>query len=212
MEQDVSTAAARQSRIMDILAFNAVDEQLSPRDNALWYDVVQYGFNFVDEKCDYYLLNLFILDRERGRIKGGLVLLDKTTGAILTVSSISKASIQIVAQAFGFAQGITDIVANSYLFSISPALVTKNVNDAQLAYRTETYKQKAEIKSRGTAFAMVRGYLELCFPQTIEARIEENLSKTKGAPSSETPSSPKATAGIAPKISDAPPLIQTVPE
>ena len=165
-------------------------------------------------------------------IKGALVLLDKTTGAILTAANASKVSIEIVAQAFGFSQGITDIVANSYLFSLPPSTVTKNVKDAQFAYRGQTETDKLTISSAALAYARIRGYLALCFPQSIEAQIDANLAQTKGeaktpeTKTAETTMSAKkkkrlaATLDLArprfttlsqPAGSAVPPLVETVP-
>lgn len=202
---DVLAVSTRHTEILQHLAIASLGWEPLSLGDPHWYIVAQYGFNYVDEKCDAYLRSIFILDRQRGRIKSGLVLIDKTVGAVLLATDASKEAIEITAQLFGFSASITDVVANSYLFSISPALIFKNVKDAQFAYRNETKAQELTISSRGIAYARIRGYLELCFPQSIESRIENSLAKT-------TAEAAPPNAGTVRRTDvDANPLIQTVP-
>jgi hypothetical protein len=219
---DVKEVAERHTLILDYLATAAIGGSAPSASISTvvysqdWYEVALYGFNFVDEKCDAYLWNLFILERERGRIKNGLTLLDKTTNAILTAADASQLSISVVAQAFGFGQGITDIVAGSYLFSITPSIISQNVKDAQFAYRTEAARNSGAITSRATAYGLIRGYLALCFPHSIEARIERNLAQTTGAPAAPQKPERRAvgfeSAAASSRPVEVPPLILTVPE
>ncbi len=74
------------------------------------------GFNFVDEQCDAYLHELFVIDQDRDRLKQGIDVAGLVTNAILAATPASKASMAIVAQALGLSSQFTDTVANSYLF------------------------------------------------------------------------------------------------
>ena len=80
------------------------------------YIITLAGFNFVDEQCDAYLHELFIIDQDRDKLKAGLNSAGLVTNAILAATPASKTSMAIVAQAFGLSSQFTDTVANSYLY------------------------------------------------------------------------------------------------
>lgn len=176
-EKDAAISAERQFKVMQTFVYYS---EVPEADSEYWYEVMEVGFNYVDEKCDQYLHDLSSFQRHNDRLKKGFILTDKTTSAILAASGASTASLSVVAALFGFGAQATDIVAGSYLFNVSPGIVYKNVRDAQAAYRIQTALDDQEkfITTRSAAFNRIRGYLALCLPVSIEARIEENLMKT----------------------------------
>jgi hypothetical protein len=171
---DVQAFSRRQQDVLNAFVASS-PEGLYDADSIDYYEVVQSGFNYVDEKCDNYLRSLFILDRRRDRVRGGFLLLDKSTTAILNAASASQQAIVIVAQAFGLAAGFTDIFANSYLYN-EPSILFSTVDKMRHAYREQAAEEEAEIVTAAAAYGRIRGYLALCMPQTIEAKISETIS------------------------------------
>lgn len=177
-ETDVLAQMTRQNNVMNDFAVAAgyglgSEGKIAPpaSESPAWYGATLAGYNYVDEKCDAYLRQLFIWDRERGRIKEGLMQTDKLTGAILTASGVHGSTIQVIAQAFGFSSTMTTILADSYLYSVPLPTLFSTEEKMRKAYRDAAASQAARINSRATAYQSVRGYLALCFPQTIEAKM-----------------------------------------
>ena len=145
-----------------------------------WFAVMEAGFNYVDERCDAYLTDLFKGTREKDKIKGLATLADKTSGAILFASGAAKATMAIVAQSFGFAEGATDLIAGSYLFQIGPDAIQSIVAENHKAYRQSAYAKRNSIIYPTLAYHHIQKYLEMCLPQKIEADVNDALKKVKG--------------------------------
>ncbi|HLW90788.1 MAG TPA: hypothetical protein VKS78_05740, partial [Roseiarcus sp.] len=138
---DVDASAQNQIKVLRGLASASALDLPAASGSSDWYLVMEAGFNYVDEECDRYITDLFIKNRERDRLKGLAVLADKTTSAILAASNASKEAMEIVAQSFGFAEGATDLIANSYLFQIDPAHIQNLVAGMRRAYRQKAYEK-----------------------------------------------------------------------
>ncbi|MCA3625935.1 MAG: hypothetical protein IOC49_01725 [Methylobacterium sp.] len=171
-EDEVSVSISRQINIMEKLAIVAEANRNGPTD---YYLVTLAGFNFVDEQCDAFLRELYAIEVERNRAKRGLDGAGLLTGAILQASPASKATMEIVAQAFGFAGLMADTYANSYLMNARPSTILGVVSKLQRAYQDQTAIDKEKITSRPAAYAQIRGYLQLCMPVTIESHINERV-------------------------------------
>lgn len=155
-----------------------------------WYEVTLAGFNFVDEQCDAYLHELFVLDRTRNRLRSAITGTGTITQAILGVTPASKASIAIVAQAFGLASQLTDEFTNSYLFQSQSSNVVNIVGELQRQYRDQAGRDHAAIRpSMSAAYARIRGYLRLCLPPTIEAEVTKLLARATARPGAPSPES-----------------------
>lgn len=91
-----------------------------------WYRVVaQFDFNYVDEKCDLYMHDLFVLNREHDRNDTILKTISSVSTAVIggTLSAANaKIPLLAVAQSFGLIEGVSDAAAKSYLFEQVPGL------------------------------------------------------------------------------------------
>jgi hypothetical protein len=177
---DVASTMNNQRLVLDALRA-IVDESTTDRTN-YWYQVAQAGFLYVDVKCDIYLTNMFKFERERDRIRGTLTIIDKGVGAILGFANNDKATIQIVAQAFGMAAGVTDVVADSYIFKVAPGIVTGTVVKLREDYWDQAARKREAINSPTAALAAIRGYLEICLPPYLEGKIAETVAKAVAKP------------------------------
>ncbi len=151
-------------------------------DPACRYQVTVAGFNFVDEQCDAYLRELFILDKERDRARTFLTSADKLTSVILAATPASKATMEIVAQAFGFSASYLNAATDSYLYKTNSGNILHVVAELQKAYRDQTAAHKDLLNSEPDVYAQIRGYLRLCMPPTIESKIEEVISASTSKP------------------------------
>lgn len=168
-----------------------------------WYEIALLGYNVVDLKCDEYLRTIYKFDREKERFTASMIFADKATGAILQASNVSSATIQVVSQAFGFTSNFGNALAESYLYKIRPAAVAGVVKKMRSTYRDDVEKSMASnakpIRSPTTAFHSILEYRNLCYPETIEAKIEEALAGSKAKADGATDSTSSKSA--APNIS-----------
>lgn len=194
LETDVAEMAARQNAILAALESVVTEGGTRPPEPDHWYRVAQAGFLYVDEKCDTYLTNMFKFDRERDRIKGTLTIIDKGVGAILSLANNDKNTIGIVAQAFGIASGVTDVIGESYLFKVAPGIVTGTVDKLRDAYWQAAADGRDAIRSPTAALASIRGYLQLCLPPYIEAQVAEVVARSTAGEDAKPPSRGAAPA------------------
>ncbi len=152
------------------------------------YQITLAGFNFIDEQCDIYLHELFVLDKERDRLKAGLQAADKMSNAVLATVDVSKTTMAIVAQSFGLSTQLLDVATDSYLYKTNPGTILHIVDELQRAYRINTETNQGFLTSHPAVYAQIRGYLRLCLPPTIESKIENALAKATGASGKEAPS------------------------
>jgi hypothetical protein len=171
---DVEQAGGNTERILTALRADSAIGMPGP---ISWYAVSQAGFNYIDDRCSEYFNVLFQLNRRREGIKAGLSAFGQTTNAILATTGASAISMAVVAQAFGLASSVTDIVAGTYLYQLPPATTESFVKELQFAFRTgakEAAKQN-EIRGPDDAYHLIQQYLSLCLPPTIEARLVEHI-------------------------------------
>ncbi|MEA2880454.1 MAG: hypothetical protein QOF14_5650 [Hyphomicrobiales bacterium] len=175
----VVASTANRQRFMDAFVARARLPGEPPPGSSDWYFVMDAGFSYVNEVCDAYVQDLFILNRDRDRLKSGLVILDKAANAIMFATGTSQVAMTIVAQAFGVASGGTDVFANSYLYRIEPSSLQKLIKESQSGYRAAAHARAREFNYVTAVEQGIQGYLSLCLPATIEARVNDVINRTR---------------------------------
>lgn len=178
---DVKLVAVQQDLVLQYLAEDSLHiEYPVSGDQRYWYLITEAGFNYVDNKCDEYLYDTYVRSKESGRNKQILSAVGNVAAGILSVTDVSKATLSIVAQVFGFGAAINDAAAQSYLLAIGPSAISGTVKKLRDAYRDETLRdQKANttIITPTAALGRIRGYMELCMPVFIEGKISDYVAK-----------------------------------
>lgn len=141
-----------------------------------WYLAVPAGFSYVDEKCDQYLRALYDLDRNRDRFKSALLVLDKTSSAMLGATGASIKAMQIAAQAFGGTSGLADAFVDRYEFRNEPSIIFLTVDKLRSQYRAEIAGLRGSITSPGAVMLVLKNYLKICQPNSIEAVVNNYVA------------------------------------
>jgi hypothetical protein len=160
-----------------------------------WYEITLAGFNYIDEKCDIYLHDVFIRGREARRTSSLLTLSGGTTSAILTAADASKEALEIVMQLFGLATGAANTIAESYLFKEEPSIVYGTAKKMRHAYRDDISKKYSTVAlTEASSYALIRGYLAQCMPENIETEIKAYVAAAAAGPKKppETPATARA--------------------
>ncbi len=128
-------------------------------------ELVQAGFNDIDQRCDRYLAWIDYKRTEALRVKSGIASLAVTSATVLTIAEAGMDSIGYVAAALGLAVSLYDSYNNSLLAGLESTLIKRIVYERRLEYRRQfaglNYQRTPEM-----VFAL-RGYLRICTPQTI---------------------------------------------
>jgi hypothetical protein len=155
---DVTNTLARQHKVMQQMVALAYADTVPPGQPGVvmtpanWYQVAQFGFNYVDEKCDLYMHDLFVLNREHDAsdLKTISDVSTAIVGGALSATD-AKIPLRVVAQTFGLVEGINDVAAKSYLFEKVPGLVTDKVKQARIVYRDVVDKNQSAARDETSA-------------------------------------------------------------
>jgi hypothetical protein len=180
ISDDVATTLARQHGVMAQVVSLAYADAVLPGQPGIvmtpqsWYRVAQFGFNYVDEKCDLYMHDLFVLNREHDRNDAILKTISSVSTAMIG-GALSAANAKIpllaVAQSFGLVEGVSDAAAKSYLFEQVPGLIADKVKQARIVYREVVDQNQQAVLDETSAYRTIKDYLSLCLPQTIEGNF-----------------------------------------
>lgn len=129
---------------------------------AEWYDVTLAGFNYVDDACSAYFDRLFKLNRRKDAIRSTLSVGGQTTNAILFATKASQLSMAVVAQAFGLASSLTDIVSGTYLYQLPPATTKAFVSELSRAYRKGVDQQRSQIDTPAESYGFAATSISAC--------------------------------------------------
>jgi hypothetical protein len=139
-----------------------------------WPVFVQAGMNDIDLRCDGFLTWLDARRRDKEPVLNEISALSTATHSIMMVTAASQKSLGIVVAAFGLA---TDTYTNwnsRLLLAINQSTVQEVVYTSQSKFREKI--NTFRITDQPTAIYLLRNYLRLCMPTTIEAAV--NISTT----------------------------------
>jgi len=166
---DLYTADRAQQIELQREYINFVCEQAGPNCGGGWTAFVQAGMNDIDQRCDGFLTWLDARRRDREPVLGEINAVSTATHAIMTVTGASPRSLDIATAAFGLASA-------SYMNWNSRLLISVNQSTVQtVVYSRQTdFRQKINgyvVPDQGAAIYLLRSYLRICLPTTIEAEI-----------------------------------------
>jgi len=135
---------------------------------------VQAGMNDIDLRCDGFLTWLDARRRDKEPVLNEISAVSTATHTIMFATGSPIKSLDIVAAAFGLATQTYSNWNARLLFSVNQSTVQDIVYRAQGKFRDKikTYP----ISDQPTAIYLLRNYLRLCMPTTIEAEV--NVSAT----------------------------------
>lgn len=139
-----------------------------------WTMFVQAGMNDIDQRCDAYLTWLDAQRRDREPILRQLATTAAATSAIMTVSGAGTDSLTIVAEAFGLASAAYSNWNSRLLLEVNHSTVQTLVYTRQTDFRNLIAKQS--VPDRPRALYLLRNYLRICLPITIETDINTSVT------------------------------------
>ena len=148
--------------------------QAGPNCGSDWTVFVQAGMNDIDLRCDGYLAWLDSRRRDKEPVLAELSAINTAAHAIMTVSGASPRSLDIVTAAFGLASATYNNWNSRLMLAVNQSTVQEVVYTSQGQFRDKIRNYR--VPDRPAAIYLLRNYLRLCMPTTIEASI--NTSTT----------------------------------
>lgn len=139
-----------------------------------WATFVQAGMNDIDQRCDGFLTWLDARRRDREPVLQEITAVSTAAHTIMTVSGASPKSLDIMTAAFGLASATYNNWNSRLLLAVNQSTVQEVVYSSQGKFRDKI--KTFVVNDRPTAIYLLRNYLRLCLPTTIEANI--NTSTT----------------------------------
>jgi len=144
---------------------------MSPRD---WGIFVQAGYNDIDLRCDSYLAWLDDRKRSATPILKELSAISTATQAILNASAAGPKAITVVGIAFGLAADTFLNVQSRLLQDIDHTTVQSVVLGNQHEFRLSNLN--VVVDNRPAAVYLLRNYLRICMPFSIEMSINNTVT------------------------------------
>ncbi|KAF5880464.1 hypothetical protein [Rhizobium sp. PEPV16] len=139
-----------------------------------WQGFTLAGMNDIDARCDGYLAWLDNRRRTNGPIQKQIADTATTTATVMAATGATGTAIGIVAAAFGFARNSFDNTQSRLLMEVNHSTVQTIVLSNQERFRKEFALVRVE--NRPTAIYVLRQYLRLCMPYTIENQINTTIT------------------------------------
>ena len=139
-----------------------------------WSLFVEAGMNDVDLRCDAYLAWLDNRKRSAAPILNQLAAMNSATQAIMHATGAGAAAITIVGLGFGLAADTFTNVNSRLLLEVNQSTVQSVVLGHQTDYRLQV--TRVQVRSRPMAIYLLRNYLRICMPFSIETSINNTVS------------------------------------
>jgi hypothetical protein len=136
--------------------------------------IVQAGMNDIDRRCDAYLTWLDARRRDKEPILNQIAAVGATTGAILTATSAGAVPLAIAGQAFGLASLTYSNWNSRLLLAVDHSTVQTIVYSRQTDFRNQI--RNLRVLDRPQAIYLLRNYLRICLPITIETDINTSIT------------------------------------
>lgn len=176
--------------------------------DGVWREVVYAALNDIDERCNAYLDSLDDARRDREAYVAQLKASTSTANVIIALTGGASAkTLAILQAAFGLAAESLDIYYSRLIVEAEKSsverMVLKRMTDFRqsLAHRDPSgSKLISKVSDKPAAYLVIRSYLRLCLPSTIEARINSSIDRiphSNGNPVTQSVSSSSSRSGPA---------------
>jgi hypothetical protein len=139
-----------------------------------WALVTQAGMNDIDRRCDGYLAWIDAQKKNVGPVLQQITDVRNATTAILTASGAGGSAIGIVAAAFGLASNSFANVNSRLINELDNSTIQSIVLNRQQRFREQLTLR--DIADRPAAVYVLRSYLRICMPFTIETEVNSTLT------------------------------------
>ena len=144
---------------------------IDPYDRDAWTLITYQGLNDIDRRCDSYLQWLDNKKRSKGPIISQIGTVSATTTSIMNITGATAGAITIAGLAFELLAKSVENYHSRLLLEVDSSTIHAIVLNSRRKFREELLGAKLEINNKPQTEHILRSYLRLCLPFSIEANI-----------------------------------------
>jgi hypothetical protein len=158
-----------------------------------WDQIISAGLQYSDARCSDYIESLYWVNKQLKADTRDINAAGTLATGLMGIAESSASEIASVAVLFGYAEGSISNTGSRILFELEPSAIRSLVEGSQKAFRNALL---TGYQDQSGAFSVIREYITICLPSTIEAEIN-NAAKN----AVHTAASGNPTTGEPPKVS-----------
>jgi len=161
--------------------------------NPSWDQIISAGLQYSDARCSDYVESLYWVNKQS---KADVRDVNSAGTLVTGVMGIAKSAASEIAAAavlFGYAEESINNSGSRVLFDLEPSSIRSLVEGSQKAFRGALL---TGYNDQSGAFSVIREYIALCLPSTIEAEINNAAKNAVQVAASGNPAT-----GEPPKVS-----------
>jgi hypothetical protein len=144
---------------------------IEPENQKYWTLVTYQGLNDIDRRCDAYLQWLDHRKRSKGPLISQVGSMGAASLGIMGITGASTKALTIAAIAFDLVNKSIENYHSRLLLEIESSTVNSVVLNARRRFREELRDSRMRVSNKPQAEHILRSYLRLCLPFSIEANI-----------------------------------------
>jgi hypothetical protein len=158
-----------------------------------WDKIISAGLQYSDVRCSNYIESLYWVNKHiKADVKDVNAAGTLATG-LMGIAKAAASEIAAVAVLFGYAESSISNSGSRILFELEPSAIRSLIEGSQKAFRGALL---TGYNDQSGAFSVIREYVALCLPSTIEAEINnaaKNAVQTASSGNPETGEPPKVS-------------------
>ncbi len=158
-----------------------------------WDQVISAGLQYSDARCSDYIESLYWVNKQINADVRDVNSFGTMTTGIMGIAKSAATEIAAAAVLFGYAEETIHNNGSRVLFELEPSSIRALVEGSQKAFRSAL---QTGYQDQAGAFSVIREYIGLCLPSTIEAEINNAAKNAVPAAASGNP-----LTGEPPKVS-----------
>lgn len=183
IEEDAAKSFAERRRSVLAHIVDASGLKQEPQTPAEWRRFGVSAFGLAHEQCNTYMAALRDVYIARQQATQEINRVGTATAAVLGIARAAGQAVSLTATAFGLAESTVDNLAGGLLYELPPRSVSDLVRRLRRAYEDEiSIRGDSAWLDRPTAFRTIQGYVELCSPIVIEARVADAIVAAQPVP------------------------------
>ncbi len=173
---DLYTAdrANQAALLQEYMSFICEGEGIGPTCDGNWTLFVQAGMNDIDLRCDGFLTWIDARRRDKEPVLAEISAVTAAVHTIMTVTGSSPKSLDILTAAFGLASATYTNWNTRLLIAVDQSTIQEIVYNGQGQFRAGI--KAYQVPDQPAAIYLLRNYLRICLPTTIEASINITTS------------------------------------
>lgn len=166
---------------------------MTDADNPTWDQIISAGLQYSDARCSDYIESLYQVNKQLKADVRDVNAFGTLAAGLMGIAKSAASEVAAAAVLFGYSEESLNNSGSRVLFELEPSAIRSLVEGSQKAFRSALL---AGYQDRAGAFSVIREYVALCLPSTIEAEVNNAAKNAVQVAASGNPAT-----GEPPKVS-----------